>query len=194
MSHTLSLCILLGISALFATQQTRLLTKVSESIFKMSLAKWQKVIWKVRDSQHSMDWLLNRAPCLFMCTCAWGLQPRRLVHLARCVPLFVLLHERWNESRFSAFMQFMHAPVSSPHSVSVCARVCACVAMFMLPESTWELLRARGEGSVFSLLYAVEKGTCYTQYYTESVILYTDIKVAGLNPKYDRPVAPICPI
>lgn len=52
---SLSLCISLSSSALFGNQQTRLLTKVSESIFKMSLAKWQKVIWKVRDSQHSLD-------------------------------------------------------------------------------------------------------------------------------------------
>lgn len=58
----------LSSSALFSTQQTRLLTKVRKSIFKMSLAKWQKVIWKVRDSQHSLDWLLNRHLCL-LCVC-----------------------------------------------------------------------------------------------------------------------------
>lgn len=37
----------------------------------MSLAKWQKVIWKVRDSQHSLDWLLNRHSWLF-CVCVLG--------------------------------------------------------------------------------------------------------------------------
>lgn len=122
----------------------------------MSLAKWQKVIWKVRDSQHSLDWLLNRQLCLlffFFCVCFGsgrftGMHACMCPHVPRgTVCVFVFLHERICELLSVCYYTCCQSPQMF---VCVCCHVYS--AAVLIPEYCSMLEVRPWEASSLSLL------------------------------------------